>query len=109
MVSSVTDTSFWELMFPEGWESFRYHLHPDLVDQSFKEAVFPAEHWGWFNPVPDDRMDYVFGVGAVVVVIGGIAYFGNPAMAGVFIAEPGTMTATFATGVALSNYLQSKF
>jgi len=109
VVRSVWDSDIWKELYPKGWESVRYSVHPELVDKSLKESIFTEEEWGWFNPVPDDSMDYVFGFGAVAVVIGGIAYFGTPALAGVFIAEPGTMTAVFFLGVGLSNWIQTKY
>ena len=109
MVNHVQGIWEYQEMFPEGLESVRYSIHPELG----KEPIvhIPPEYIVKALPyiTPDDPMDVVFGVAAVILVVGGIAYFGTPIAAGIFIAEPFTITATFLAGVALSNWLQQQF
>lgn len=97
-----------EEIFPEGMESVRYAIHPDLG----REPVFTLKPlWEDVEPyvVPDDAMDIAFGLGAVALVIGGIAYFAGPVWAAAFVLEPGTMTVTFFGGVVLSNWIQEQY
>jgi len=109
MVNHAIPIWFDKAFFPEELESVRYTIHPELG----KEPIFhiPQEYIDQALPyiTPDDPMDYAFGVTAVILVVGGIAYFGTPIAAGIFIAEPFTITATFFAGVALSNWLQMQF
>ncbi len=97
-----------ERLFPEGWESVRVAIHPELG----REPILTLKPlWEDIQPyaVPDDPMDWAFGFGAVVVVVGGIAYFAGPRWAAAFVAEPGTMTVSFVSGVALSNWIQEQY
>ena len=96
-----------EDMYPEEWESLRYHIHPQLG----REPVFTLEPlWESAEPyvVPDDPVDYVVGFAAVVLVIGALAYFAGPLWAGAYVVEPGSMTVTFFAGVVVSNWMQEQ-
>ncbi len=97
-----------EGFFPEGLESVRASVHPELG----RQPIFTLKPlWEDVEPyvVPDDPMDWAFGFAAVVLVVGGIAYFAGPWWAAAFVAEPGTMTVSFFTGVVVSNWIQEQY
>jgi hypothetical protein len=96
--------------FPRGYDSVRAAVHPDFEHDSMYDLTLkPA--WQDIEPyvVPDDPMDYIVGFAVVAIVVGGIAYFAGPWWALAFVAEPGTMTVSFFSGVVLSNWIQEQY
>ena len=112
-LSPIWSDPLWQELWPHGISevsiAHRDEFHPVQStgpgSQPWKPYVDALSPY----MVPDDPMDVAFGFGAVVIVIGGVAYFGTPAAAVVFVLEPGTLTITFFLGVMISNFLQERF
>lgn len=98
-------------MFVVDNSSSRGLLSPVFISTSLNvdESVLDQKDGLVFNPFPNDMVDVVVGVVFTAVVVLSIARVASPLTAGAFVAVPGSLPATFGTGVAISNFLQSAF